>query len=209
MLDKLSRNHNRRRPTWKGAALAVAVLAAVAFAFAALTGLAWSAGGSRPIDSLSTEPVPEPPNLGDFAGTYCQLRPARLVGRVRDLRPQPLGGLGVEVDRRDRQPAAAEADGARAGLAELDPRLLQVDEVDQRLGHRAEAVLELVAQRDQLGDLARGGDPAVDVDLRLLVGDVVGRHVGVDVDVEPHRLGAPRRRSPRLARATASSSIDR
>ena len=66
MLDKLSTNHNRRRPTWKGAALAVAVLAAVAFAFAALTGLAWSAGGSRPIDALSTEPVPEPPNLGDF-----------------------------------------------------------------------------------------------------------------------------------------------
>jgi cytochrome c peroxidase len=38
----------------------------VAVAFSALTGIAWSAGGSRPIDALSTAPVPEPPNLGDF-----------------------------------------------------------------------------------------------------------------------------------------------
>src|SRR4051794_2408837 len=66
VLDKLSDNRNRRRTTWRGAALAVAVLAAVAFAFAALTGLAWSAGGSRPLDPLSSEPVPEPANLGDF-----------------------------------------------------------------------------------------------------------------------------------------------
>ena len=46
----------------------------------------------------------------------------------------------------------------------------------------------------EVGDLARAGDAAVHVDLRLLVGDVVGRDVGVDVDVEAHRLGARRRR---------------
>ena len=64
----------------------------------------------------------------------------------------------VELDRRDRQPAAAEADRARAGLAELDARLLQREQVLQRLGHRAEAVLELLAQRAEVGDLARAGD---------------------------------------------------
>ena len=46
--------------------LAFSLLVTVAVAFSALTGLAWSAGGSRPIDALSTEPVPEPPNLADF-----------------------------------------------------------------------------------------------------------------------------------------------
>jgi cytochrome c peroxidase len=64
--DRLVTTRNRRRPTWKSATLACALLAAVAFAFAALTGLAWSAGGSRPLDPLSSEPVPEPANLGDF-----------------------------------------------------------------------------------------------------------------------------------------------
>ena len=55
-------------------------------------------------------------------------------------------------------------------------------------GDVAEAVLELLAQRHQVGHLAGAGDPAVDVDLGLLVGDVVRRHVGVDVDVEAHGL---------------------
>ena len=51
----------------------------------------------------------------------------------------------------------------------------------------------------ELGDVARAGDAAVDVDLRLLVGDVVGRDVGVDVDVEAHRLGLRRPPSPSRA----------
>ena len=78
----------------------------------------------------------------------------------------------------------------------------------QRLGDRAEAVLELVAQLLELGDLVRAGDAAVHVDLGLLVGDVVGRDVGVDVDVEAHGLGlvVGARRSASAAR-TASSSI--
>ena len=46
-----------------------------------------------------------------------------------------------------------------------------------------------VAQLDQLGVLARARDPAVHVDLRLLVRDVVRGHVRVDVDVQAHRLG--------------------
>jgi cytochrome c peroxidase len=64
--DRHKRTRNRRRPTWKGGALAFSLLVTVAVAFSALTGIAWSAGGSRPIDALSTEPVPEPPNLADF-----------------------------------------------------------------------------------------------------------------------------------------------
>src|SRR5205085_6955717 len=39
--DRLVTNRNRRRPTWKGATLAFVLLATVAFAFSALTGLAW------------------------------------------------------------------------------------------------------------------------------------------------------------------------
>ena len=78
----------------------------------------------------------------------------------------------------------------------------------QRLGQLAEAVLELVAQRHQVGDLARAGDPAVHVDLGLLVGDVVRRHVRVDVDVEAHRLPVLVDASPSsVGRRTASSSI--
>jgi cytochrome c peroxidase len=64
--DRHSTTRNRRRPTWKGGALAFSLLVTVVVAFSALTGLAWSAGGSRPLDALSTEPVPEPPNINDF-----------------------------------------------------------------------------------------------------------------------------------------------
>jgi cytochrome c peroxidase len=64
--DRSVTKRNRRRPTWKGATVAFVLLATVAFAFSALTGLAWSAGGSRPLDPLSSEPVPEPSNLADF-----------------------------------------------------------------------------------------------------------------------------------------------
>ena len=69
--------------------------------------------------------------LGD---AHRQLRAAGLVGRAGDLVLQARGAGGVEVDRRHGQPAAAEAHRAGAGLAELDPRLLQADEVDQRVG---------------------------------------------------------------------------
>src|SRR4051794_6979612 len=117
-----------------------------------------------------------------------ELRLARFVQRLGHLLLQALGAFGVEIDRRDGEPAAPERHRAGAGLAELDARLLQRDEVLERLRERAEAVLELLAQRLQLGHLARAGDAAVDVDLRLLVGDVVGGHVRVDVDVEAHGL---------------------
>ena len=56
-------------------------------------------------------------------------------------------------------------------------------------GGGAEAIGQLGAQLGQLADLAGARDPPVDLDLGLLVGDVVGGHVGVDVDVEPHGLG--------------------
>ena len=79
-----------------------------------------------------------------------------------------------------------------------------------RLRQLAEAVLELLAQQLEVGDVDGARDPPVDVDLRLLVGDVVGGHVGVDVDV--HAAPArPSRRAPSpaafSAAATASSSI--
>src|SRR3954453_3204728 len=102
-----------------------------------------------------------------------ELRLPRLVERFGDLLLEAPGAFGVEVDRRDREPAAAERDRAGACLSELDPRLLQGDQVVERRRDRAEAVLELLAQRPELGDLARARDAAVHVDLRLLVRDVV------------------------------------
>jgi cytochrome c peroxidase len=48
------------------AVLAILVVTCVAVAASALTGIAWSAGGSRPLAPLASEPVPEPSNLGDF-----------------------------------------------------------------------------------------------------------------------------------------------
>ena len=66
---------------------------------------------------------------------------------------------------------------------------------------------QLLAQLLQLGDLAGGGDPAVDVDLGLLVGDVVGRHVGVDVDVEAHGLRASSGSSPSSSAAIACDGL--
>src|SRR3954467_1039505 len=117
-----------------------------------------------------------------------ELRLARFVQRLVHLLLQERGAFGVQIDRRDGETAAPERHRARPRLAELDARLLQRDEVLERLWERAEAVLELLAQRLQLGDLARAGDAPVDVYLRLLVGDVVGRHVRVDVDVEAHGL---------------------
>src|SRR4051794_11452204 len=127
--------------------------------------------------------------LGGIGNSQRELRLARLVQRLGDLLLQALGALGVEIDRRDGEPAAAERHRPRPGLAELDARLLERDEVLERVGDRAEAVLELLAQRPELGDLARARDAAVHVDLRLLVRDVVGGDVRVDVDVEAHRLG--------------------
>src|SRR3954471_7346932 len=131
-----------------------------------------------------------------------ELRLARFVQRLGHLLLEALGAFGVEIDRRDGEPAAPERHRAGARLAELDARLLQGQEVLERLRERAEAVLKLLAQRLQLGDLARAGDAAVDVDLRLLVGDVVGGHVRVDVDVEAHGLRLVLAREPLvLARA--------
>src|SRR3954470_7636026 len=127
--------------------------------------------------------------LGGIGNSQRELRLARLVQRLGDLLLQALGALGVEIDRRDGEPAAAERHRPRPGLAELDARLLERDEVLERVGDRAEAVLELLAQRPELGDLARARDAAVHVDLRLLVRDVVGGDVRVDVDVEAHGLG--------------------
>src|SRR3954454_8815388 len=136
-----------------------------------------------------------------------ELRLARFVQRLGHLLLQALGALGVEIDRRDGEPAAPERHRASARLAELDARLLQRQEVLERLGERAEAVLELLAQRLQLGDLARPGDAPVDVDLRLLVGDVVGGHVRVDVDVEAHGLRLVLAREP-LALARAHGLVE-
>src|SRR5262245_58322951 len=51
---------------WRAGARAILVVACLALAASALTGIAWSAGGSRPLAPLASEPVPEPPNLGDF-----------------------------------------------------------------------------------------------------------------------------------------------
>jgi hypothetical protein len=84
---------------------------------------------------------------------------------------------------------------------------LRRDQVAQRLGRLAEAVLELLAQQDQVADLAGAGDPAVGVHLRLLVGDVGRRRVCVDVGIEPDGSQSSSGEAPSAAAATASSSI--
>src|SRR4051794_36702709 len=112
---------------------------------------------------------------------YGELRAARLVEPAGHELAHPLGARRVELDGGHGQPALAEGDRPDAGAAELDPRLLERDEVLERLGHGAEAVLELGPELLEQRDVAGGGDPPVDVDLRLLVGDVVRGHVGIDV----------------------------
>ena len=106
----------------------------------------------------------------------------------------------------------AELHRARARPAELDARLLEPHQVLDRLGHRAEAVLQLLDDHAQVGGLARRGDAAVHVDLRDLVGDVLRP----GCRRRPARRGAPapsrglRAPSPSpaaRAAATASSSI--
>ncbi len=153
-------------------------------------------------------------SAGSVGHAHGELRLAR-TRRARSgspsriaLAPAESSSIGVTARR-----SPAEGDVARAGAAELDPRLLEQQQVGQRLGHRAEAVLELLAQLLEVGDLAGRGDPAVDVDLGLLVGDVVGGDVGVDVDVEAHRLAAllallrpPSRPRPRRASAGRARS---
>ena len=132
---------------------------------------------------------------GVVGHAHGELRPARLVERPGDLvlaarlARAASRSIGVTASRPPRKLTTP-----GAGLAELDARLLQAMRFASGSGSRAEAVLELVAQQPEVGDLARARDPAVHVDLGLLVGDVVGRDVGVDVDVEAHGLGAPRRR---------------
>src|SRR5919108_1400538 len=105
---------------------------------------------------------------------------ARLVDRLRHPLAQRLRPPRVELDRRDRHALGGEADGARPGAAELDPGVLQADEVVERRGKRAEPVRELLAQHDELGDPAGARDAPVDLDLGGFVGHVVARHVGVD-----------------------------
>ena len=61
------------------------------------------------------------------------------------------------------------------------------------LRHRAVAVLERRVQLAQLVVRLREREPAVDVDLQRLRGDVARRHVRVHARVDPHR---PRRQPP-------------
>src|SRR3954453_9807613 len=91
--------------------------------------------------------------LGGIGNSQRELRLARLVQRLGDLLLQALGALGVEIDRRDGEPAAAGVEGAAGGaagpaapdrgparprLAKLDARLLQRDEVLERVRDRPE-----------------------------------------------------------------------
>src|SRR5919205_884762 len=90
--------------------------------------------------------------FGGIGNSQRELRLARLVQRLGDLLLQALGAFGVEIDRRDGEPAPPERARPCPRLAELDPRLLEGDEVLERLRDRAEAVLELLAQAAELGD---------------------------------------------------------
>ena len=100
---------------------------------------------------------------------------APFVERSLDLLGQHAGRRRVELDPGDAEAAAAELDAASAGKAELDPRLLQPQQVLGLGRERPEAVGQLVANRPQLARLAGGDDAAVDVDLGRLEGDVGGR----------------------------------
>src|SRR5690606_9424601 len=86
---------------------------------------------------------------------------APLISKALDRIPKRLPGHGIELDAGDADPAAAELDAARPGLAQLDPGALQGEQVLDRLGRRAEPVVQLVADRAQLAAASGRGDAAV------------------------------------------------
>ena len=95
---------------------------------------------------------------------------------------------GVKLDRRHLQGPPRKLT-ARAQPRRLDARLLERDQVAQRVRDVTEPIGKLGAQLVQVGDLARACDPPVHLDLGLLVRDVIRGDVRVDVDVEADRLG--------------------
>ena len=76
-------------------------------------------------------------------------RPPRAAARAAARARAESSSIGVTT-----QAPAAEADRAGAGGAELDPRPLEREQVLDRLRRRAEAVLQLLAQLLDVGDLA-------------------------------------------------------
>src|SRR5438270_129774 len=82
--------------------------------------------------------------------------------------------------RPDGRTAAAEDEVVGAETGELELRLLDREQVLDRLRQRTEPVLRRDAQLVQLVLRLRQGDPAVQVDLQRLGADVGSRDVRVD-----------------------------
>ena len=120
------------------------------------------------------------------------MRSSYIASGIRSAQRADLGR--VELDRADQTAAAADLSGARARLAELDSGAGERKQVLDRVGHRAEAVAQLVADRAQLSPAPGAGDRRWTSIFAGLEGDVLGRQVGIDVDVDPDprlRRGLP------------------
>ena len=123
-----------------------------------------------------------------------------------DLGAQLAQLSGAEHDRSDRRAAAAEDEVVGAEAGELQLRLLDREEVLDRLGHRAVPVLGRDAQLVQLVLGLGKRDAAVQVDLQRLGSDVGGGDVGVDARIDAHRAARRAAAGPESS-ATASCSI--
>src|SRR2546421_9036878 len=119
----------------------------------------------------------------------------RVHGRV-DPAAQVSQLVGAEHHLADARLAAAEDEVVRTCTGELELRLLDQEEVLDRLRQRTEAILGRRLQLAQLVLRLGQGEPAVQVDLERLRRDVRGWHVGVHARVDPNR---PRCNAP-LAR---------
>src|SRR5664279_6272550 len=95
--------------------------------------------------------------------------------------------LGAEDEPADSRLPAAEDEVVGAEDGHLDLRLLDCEEVRDRLRQRPEAVFERGLELAQLVLGLREGEPAVDVDPQRLRADVRLRDVGVDAGVDANR----------------------
>ena len=119
----------------------------------------------------------------------------RRVDRGVDARAQRAQLARADHDRPDRDLAAAEDEVVGAEQRELQLRVLDREQVLDRLGQRAVAILGRDLELAQLVLVLDEREPAVEVDLERLGGDVARRHVGVDARVDADRA----RREPALA----------
>src|SRR2546423_8666518 len=139
----------------------------------------------EPIEHASERVAPVAARLDDG----CADLPLAVLG-LREHRQDRLALRVAEVaTHHDPQLGAAHADLGRAGLRGAELHLDAVEEVAHRLGRRSIAVLQLLAQGDEVVEVAQLGDAAVHLALAragraVLVGDGPGARQ-LDTDDAP------------------------